>query len=73
MRLQMPSTAISFISYDRDRGMLTVTFVSGRRYQYYGVSSDVVSAFRNAPSKGAFFNQRIRDRYRFREVTAGAA
>ncbi len=69
----MPSTAIAFIGYDRDRAVLTVTFTTGRRYKYYGVPSDVVTAFRHAPSKGAFFNQRIRDRYRFQEVTAGAA
>jgi hypothetical protein len=68
----MPSTAIAFISYDRDSTMLTVTFVSGRRYKYYGVSSDVAAAFRQASSKGAFFNQRIRDHYRFQEVTAAA-
>jgi hypothetical protein len=70
----MPSTAIAFIGYERDSGVLTVTFVSGRRYKYFGVSGDVVTAFRHAPSKGAFFNRHIRDQYDFREVTtAGAA
>jgi hypothetical protein len=72
MRLQMPSTAIAFFNYDRDHAVLTVTFTTGRRYKYYRVSSDVVTAFRHASSKGAFFNQRIRDRYRYEEVTAAA-
>jgi lysyl-tRNA synthetase class 2 len=69
----MPSTAIAHISYDRDSAVLTVTFITGRRYQYYGVPAEVVAAFRHAPSKGAFFNTRIRDHYRYRETTAGAA
>jgi hypothetical protein len=68
----MPSTAIAFISYDRDRAILTVTFTTSRRYKYYGVPSDVVTAFRHASSKGAFFNQCIRDHYRYEEVTAAA-
>jgi hypothetical protein len=48
-----------------------VTFVTGRRYVYDDVPSEVFDAFKTAPSRGAFFNHEIRDRYAFREVTGG--
>jgi KTSC domain len=65
----MPSTAIADIEYFEDSTLLTVTFVTGRVYEYYGVPADVAADFQTAPSKGAYFNGHIRDRYRFREVT----
>jgi hypothetical protein len=40
-----------------------------RRDIYDDVPSDVFDAFKTAPSRGVFFNQEIRDRYKFREVT----
>jgi KTSC domain-containing protein len=48
---------------------LTVVFRSGRVYVYRQVSEEVFLALKAAPSKGAFFNRRIRDRYPFAEVT----
>ncbi len=65
----MPSTGIRSIFYVPARRELWVTFVSGRRYA--GVPSNVFDAFKTAPSRGAFFNHEIRDRYAFREVTGG--
>lgn len=64
----MPSTAIRNLFYVPAKRELWVTFVTGRRYVYADVPSDVFDAFKVAPSRGAFFNQEIRDRYRFREV-----
>jgi lysyl-tRNA synthetase class 2 len=65
----MPSSVIRFFRYAPDRRELTVTFVSGRVYVYEDVPDEVAAAFKNARSKGAFFNQQIRDRYACREVT----
>ena len=67
----MPSTAIRFFRYDSTKRALQVTFVTGRRYIYDDVPSDVFDAFSAAFSKGTFFNHEIRDRYAFREVTRG--
>jgi hypothetical protein len=64
----MPSTAIRNLFYVPAKRELWVTFVSGRRYVYAEVSPEVFDAFQAAPSRGAFFNQEIRDRYGFREV-----
>jgi hypothetical protein len=67
----MPSTAIRTLFYVPAKRELWVTFVSGRRYVYADVRSDVFDAFKTAPSRGTFFNHEIRDRYPFREVTRG--
>jgi lysyl-tRNA synthetase class 2 len=66
----MPSTAINDVEYEPDRECLTVTFVTGRIYEYFDVPPDEAAAFQSASSKGTYFNQHIRDRYRFHEITA---
>jgi hypothetical protein len=64
----MPSSAIRSLSYDPANGELRVTFVTGRRYVYDDVPPEVFEAFKNAESRGAFFNHEIRDRYPYREI-----
>jgi KTSC domain len=64
----MPSTAIRSLSYNAAKRELRVTFVTGRRYVYAEVPSDVFKAFENAPSRGAFFNEEIRDSYSYCEA-----
>jgi hypothetical protein len=66
---QMPSTAIRNMYYDPATGTLSVWFVpSGDRYDYEDVSPRTYAAFRNASSKGRFFNEFIRDRYKYHLV-----
>jgi copper oxidase (laccase) domain-containing protein len=66
----MSSSTIQTLEYDAESRALTVTFVTGRIYRYYKVEPEVAEAFRIAASKGRFFNQRIRDHYRFDELAA---
>ena len=65
----MPSTAISAIDYEAAHARLTVTFTTGRVYQYFMVPEEIAAAFKAATSKGRFFNAQIRDRYTCREIT----
>ncbi|AWM02153.1 KTSC domain-containing protein [Bradyrhizobium amphicarpaeae] len=65
----MPSSVIRFFRYAPDTRELKVTFVSGRFYVYEDVPPEVAAAFREARSKGAFFNGEIRDRYVYRDIT----
>ena len=65
----MPSSVIRFVRYAPDTRELKVTFVSGRSYVYEDVPPEVAAAFRDARSKGAFFNHEIRDRYACRDIT----
>jgi len=66
----MPSTVIRRFEYDPAAHALCVTFVTGRRYLYEDVPETTAKAFRSAFAKGRFFNARIRDRYRCRELEA---
>lgn len=66
----MPSTAIRAFHYCPKEGELEVTFITGRRYVYFGVQQETVDAFRKAASKGAFFNKKIRPCYDYREVAS---
>jgi hypothetical protein len=66
----MPSTSISKSEYDPQNEVLSVWFVaSGKRYDYEGVPPEVHAAFRNAFAKGRFFNDHIRDRFRYRLIS----
>lgn len=65
----MPSSVIRFFRYAPDTRELKVAFVSGRLYVYEDVPPGVAAAFRDVHSKGAFFNQEIRDRYIYRDIT----
>ena len=64
----MPSTVIRRFDYSPERRELLVDFVTGRRYVYLDVPEADVAAMRSAFAKGRYFNARIRDRYRFREL-----
>jgi len=69
----MPSNAVAEIRYDHARERLTVTFASGRVYEYVDVPVEVAASFQSAFSKGTFFNTYVRDRYDFREITPARA
>ena len=61
----MPSSVIRAFDYDRAAGRLDIVFVSGRRYAYHDVPTEVYEGFAQAFSKGEYFNAHIRDRYRY--------
>jgi lysyl-tRNA synthetase class 2 len=61
----MPSSVIRTFHYDPAEHRLDVVFVSGRRYRYHDVPDELYGEMRRAFSKGEFFNEKIRDRFRF--------
>lgn len=63
------SSAIAAIDYHASERELIVTFTTGRRYAYAGVSAELHAAFLASGSKGTFFNERIRDDYPAVELT----
>jgi hypothetical protein len=64
----MPSSVIRRFVYCPDDSELWVEFTSGRRYVYSDVPEEVANTFRSAFAKGVYFNTRIRDHYRYREI-----
>ena len=69
----MPSTVIRRFMYVPEARELTIEFVTGRRYVYSDVTEEDVQAFRAAFSKGAHFNQFIRDCFPYREIASAGA
>lgn len=63
--MHVQSTAISDIHYDDRHGKLLVRFNDGDTYVYVGVPGEVHRSFVDAPSKGRYFSEAIRDRYPF--------
>jgi lysyl-tRNA synthetase class 2 len=67
----MPSSAIADIEYEPELARLTVTFTSGRMYQYLMVPAVLAGSFQSATSKGTFFNMLIRDHFACQELERG--
>ena len=57
------STAITFVSWNADSETLTLTFSTGRSYDYPQVPEQVYLDLMAAPSAGAYFNANIKGRY----------
>jgi len=62
------STNINEIGFDPDTNTLRVQFKTGAEYEYEGVSQETFNQFRDAPSAGKFFHQRIKGLFPARKV-----
>jgi len=60
------SSIIDRIIYDDEARTLCISFRDTGKYIYEGVPAALFEAFCRAASAGSFFNERIKDRYRFR-------
>jgi hypothetical protein len=65
----MPSIVVRSIDYESALSRLSVTFTTGRVYDYFAVPQNIADAFRSSLSKGAYFNANIRDKYPCKERT----
>jgi hypothetical protein len=63
------SSAIASIDYDADTQALYVRFHESGQYIYSPVPEEVYDAFLSAGSKGAFFNDHIKDQYPMRRTS----
>jgi lysyl-tRNA synthetase class 2 len=61
----MPSTVIRSYRYDAATQDLRIVFQTGRRYIYKEVPQETFDGMKAAFSKGEFFNEHIRERFRF--------
>ena len=68
-RFPVSSSSVSMIGYDADTQALEVQYNNGGVYQYQGVPQDVFDQLMNAPSKGTFINQQIKNSYVFVRVS----
>jgi hypothetical protein len=64
-RTPVSSSSIAEVGYDSATSTLEVAFRDGGLYRYFGVPAVIFSRFMTASSKGRFFVDEIKDRYRF--------
>jgi hypothetical protein len=64
-RESVDSSNLRAVGYDPDEKVLEVEFQGGDVYTYRGVEPDLYDDLMRADSKGAFFQERIRDNYPF--------
>jgi len=62
------STTLSSVAYDEVKKLLELEFRSAAVYQYFDVPASVHACLLSSASKGAYFNEAIRGRYRFTRV-----
>ena len=59
------SSNIEAIGYDETSRELHVQFLSGNKYVYDDVPSELFDAFMAAPSKGSFLNREIKEVFQY--------
>lgn len=68
-RVLVDSTTLASAGHDARSAILELRFRSGAVYQYFDVPDWVYWSLLGAPSKGVYFNQNIRGRYRYQRRT----
>ena len=62
------SAAIETVTYDEWSRHLDIALATGRIYRYFDVPPEVYAELMDADSKGRFYNERIRDAYRYERL-----
>jgi hypothetical protein len=70
---RIESEAISAVGYESATQTLRITYRNGRTYDYADVPPEEFSEFMNAPSRGAYANQVIKPKYKYREISTTAS
>jgi hypothetical protein len=65
----MPSTVINSFTYDADKRILQIQFVTGLVYHYMEVPQEIYDSMKTSKAKGIFFNQNIKDKFVFEKQT----
>ena len=69
IKIIVPSSVIASFYYDKNNLKLEIRFVSGVRYSYSDVPSNIYEEMKKSKSKGVYFNQKIKDKYAFERIS----
>jgi len=67
-RQPVTSSNLRSVGYDAQTSTLEVEFHHGAVYQYFEVPESRFTELLAAASKGSYFNDHIKDQYRYRKV-----
>ena len=62
-REYVESSVIRSVGYERETATLEIEFNSDKVYRYFAVPHAVYEGLVSAESVGAYFNEKVRDRY----------
>jgi hypothetical protein len=62
------SSNLQAVGYDSSSLILTVDFIGGGSYEYYGVPLSVYQGLMNADSKGTYLSRYIKGVYKYRKI-----
>ncbi len=68
-RYAVESTTLLSVGYLPPQGVLEVAFRDGSQYRFFAVPARSVEQLLAADSKGRYFNQNIRNHFRFQRVS----
>lgn len=66
----MPSSVIKYMDYQEETHRLKIVFQTGAVYQYFKVPEAVYVGFRQARSKGRYFNKHISGVFPFERLSS---
>lgn len=67
-RVVVESSLLHSVGYDEQTAVLELQHQNGRIYRYFGVDRDVYLELLEAPSPGRYFNDFIKDAYRYERM-----
>jgi hypothetical protein len=67
-RVPVKSSALRSVGYHDASAMLDIELVTGRVYRYFDVPWETYQALMESPSKGWYYNTRIKPGYSFEEI-----
>jgi hypothetical protein len=67
-RTAVKSSNIKSLGYDETTQKLEVEFKAGGLYQYAAVPKGLYERFMSAPSKGRFFDQNVKEKFRTSKI-----
>lgn len=70
--VQLHSTSLHAATFHEQHGDLELQFASGAIYRYRDVPAPVYEDLLRAKSKGRYFNQHIRNRFRYAKIAGNA-
>lgn len=68
IRQPVQSSNLRAVGYNKDTKVLEIEFIKGGVYRYFDVMESVYLGLIGADSKGAYFHEHIRGRYRYKRV-----
>lgn len=71
--ISVESSVFETAAYLQSDRLLYLKFHSGEIYRYFDFPAEEYTEFLSAESKGRYFAQRIRDRYRYEQIRQATA